>query len=257
MRRRLRWIETRVLPRGWADVIRQLLLFVAAYLMYEVVRGLVNGGDVYKPLRDATRIIDFERLLHVFVEPSIQAWASSVDWLMDFADWTYLNAHLVVTLGGLVFIYLRRNDSFYFVRNMFLIAMAIALVAYALYPAAPPRLMPAWGFTDSIARFLGTQHVEDGPAKALLNLYAAVPSMHVCFSVMVGLPMARLVKHRPARAAWCLYPLLITFVVVATGNHYLTDVVLGALTAAASALAAQRLLARVRPDAWAFAPATA
>jgi len=257
MRRRLRWIETRVLPRGWTDVIRQLLLFVVPYLMYQVVRGLVNGGDGYRPLRDATTIIDFERLLHVFVEPSIQAWASSVDWLMDFADWTYLNAHIVVTVGALVFIYLRRNDSFYFVRNMFLIAMAIALVAYALYPTAPPRLMPAWGFTDSIAQFLGAPHLDDGPAKALLNLYAAVPSMHVCFSVMVGLSMSRLVKPRPVRAAWCLYPLLITFVVVATGNHYLTDVVLGALTAATSALAAQQLLARVRPDAWAFAPAAA
>ena len=48
---------------------------------------------------------------------------------MDIADWTYLNAHYFVTLGALVFIYLRRNDSFYFVRNMFMIAMAIALSA--------------------------------------------------------------------------------------------------------------------------------
>ena len=70
--------------------------------------------------------------------------------LMDFADWTYLNAHYFVTLGALVFIYLRRNDSFYFVRNMFMVAMAIALVGYFLYPTAPPRLMPEWGFTDSI-----------------------------------------------------------------------------------------------------------
>jgi membrane-associated phospholipid phosphatase len=257
MRRRLRWIETRVLPRGWTDVIRQLLLFVAAYVMYQVVRGLVDSGNSYKPFGDATKIIDFERLLHVFVEPSIQAWASSVHWLMDFADWTYLNAHILVTVGALVFIYLRRNDSFYFVRNMFMIAMAIALVGYALYPTAPPRLMPEWGFTDSISQFLGTPHVDDGPTKAFLNFYAAVPSMHVCFSVMIGVPMARLVKHWPARIAWSLYPLLITFVVVATGNHYLTDVVLGALTAGASALLAKQLLARARPDAWAFRQATA
>jgi membrane-associated phospholipid phosphatase len=74
---------------------------------------------------------------------------------------------------------------------------------------------------------------------------------------MVGWPMARLVSHRPAKIAWALYPLFITFVVVATGNHYLTDVFLGALTAGASALLAQRLLARARPDAWAFSQATA
>ena len=156
MRRGLRMIETRVLPRGWTDVIRQLALFLGAYVLYQLVRGLVDGGNGYKPFGDATKIINLERFLHVFVEPSIQAWAQSVHWLMDAADWTYLNAHYFITIGALIFIYLRRNDSFYFVRNMFMIAMAIALVGYALYPTAPPRLMPEWGFTDSIAQFLGT-----------------------------------------------------------------------------------------------------
>ena len=92
--------------------------------------------------------------------------------------------------------------------------------------------MPEWGFTDSISQFLGgTGWIDDGPAKAFLNFYAAVPSMHVCFAIMIGWPMARLVSRRPAKVAWCLYPLLVTFVVVATGNHYFTDVFLGALTA--------------------------
>jgi membrane-associated phospholipid phosphatase len=259
MRRLLRLIETRVLPHGWRDVVRQLLLAAGAYMLYEVVRGLVSGvgGEVYKPFGDATKIINLERTLHVFVEPSVQAWTSSVHWLMDFADWTYLNAHYFVTIGALLFIYLRRNDSFYFIRNMFMIAMAIALVGYALYPTAPPRLMPEWGFTDSISRFMGTAHIDDGPGKAFLNFYAAVPSIHVCFALMIGWPMMRLVKHRPAKIAWALYPLLITFVVIATGNHYLTDVFLGAVTAVASAMLAHRLLARARPDAWAFQQAAA
>jgi membrane-associated phospholipid phosphatase len=257
MRRALRFIEARVLPRGWMDVIRQILLGVGAYVVYMVVRGLTDGGNLYKPFGDATKIINFERLLHVFVEPSIQAWAANTRWLMDVADWSYLNAHYFVTIAALVFIYFRRNDSFYFVRNMFMIAMAIALVGYALYPTAPPRLMPEWGFTDSISQFLGVPHLDNSPESAFLNLYAAVPSMHVCFAVMVGFPMARLVKHWPAKIAWSLYPLWITFVVVATGNHYLTDVFLGALTAGVSALLAQRLLARARPDVWAFGQATA
>jgi membrane-associated phospholipid phosphatase len=251
MRHRIRWIEAHVLPRGWRDVFKQVGLFLAAYILYQLVRGLINDGSPYKPFGDAMRIIDLERVLHVFVEPSIQAWALNKHWLMDFADWTYLNAHYIVTLGALVFIYLRRNDSFYFVRNMFMIAMAIALVGYAVYPTAPPRLMPEWGFTDSISQFLGTP-VDYGPGKGLLNFYAAVPSMHVCFAVMVGMPMMRLVKHWPAKVAWGLYPLLITFVVVATGNHYFTDVFLGGVTACLSALLAKRLLARARPDVWAF-----
>jgi PAP2 superfamily len=259
MKRPLRFIETRILPHGWKDVVRQLALFGSAYVLYQVVRGIVGSGG-YKPFGDATKIINLERLLHVFVEPSVQAWTSSVHWLMDVADWSYLNAHYFVTIGVLVFIYLRRNDSFYFVRNMFMVAMGIALVAYAVYPTAPPRLMPEWGFTDSISQFLGlgALHFDNSAAtKAFLNGYAAVPSMHVCFAIMIGWPMARLSRRRAVKIAWALYPLFITFVVVATGNHYLTDAVLGALTAGAAAMIANRLLARARPGVWAFGPATA
>src|SRR3984957_12554208 len=252
MRARLRQFDTRVLPRGWVDVVRQLSLFAGAYVLYQVVRGLVDGNDVARASWNPTKVINLERTLHVFIEPSVQAWALNERWLMDIADWTYLNAHYIVTLGALVFIYLRRNDSFYFVRNMFMIAMLFALVGYALYPTAPPRLMPEWGFTDAIQEFTGVT-AEHGPSSALLNLYAAIPSMHVCFSLMIGWPMSRFVQRRPARIAWRLYPLFIAFVVIATGNHYLTDVVLGAVTAGASALLASKMLARARPDAWALA----
>jgi cytochrome bd-type quinol oxidase subunit 2 len=148
MRQKLRSFEARALPHGRRDAVRQVLLFAGAYALYQVVRGLVDGNDVAKASWNATKIIDLERTLHVFVEPSIQAWASNVHWLMDGADWIYLNMHYVVTVGVLIFLYTRRHDSFCFVRNSFMIAMAIALIGYAVYPTAPPRLMPEWGFTD-------------------------------------------------------------------------------------------------------------
>jgi membrane-associated phospholipid phosphatase len=81
--------------------------------------------------------------------------------------------------------------------------------------------------------------------------------MHVCFAVMIGWPMTRFVKHWWAKLAWGLYPLWITFVVVATGNHYFADVFLGCVTAGIAALLSKQLLARARPDAWAFGHATA
>jgi PAP2 superfamily protein len=259
MGRRKRWIETHLLPHGWSDLLRQIALFAGAFVLYDVVRGLVADGNLYKPFGDAMKIIDLERTLHIFVEPSVQAWAENKHWLMDALDWTYLNGHFFITLGALAFIYVRRNDSFYFVRNMFMIAMAIALVGYLLYPTAPPRLMHAWGFTDSVSQFVtgGSGSIDDGPSKAFLNAYAAVPSMHVCFAVMVGLRMARLVSLRAAKLVWWLYPLVVTFVVVATANHFFLDVFLGALTAGISAVLAHRLLARARPGVWAFGPATA
>jgi membrane-associated phospholipid phosphatase len=91
---------------------------------------------------------------------------------------------------------------------------------------------------------------------ALFNPYAAVPSMHVAFALMIGIPLARLVKHRTARVFWLLYPIIVTFVIVVTANHFIADAVLGALTAALAAYGAEGL-ARARPAAWAFQPSRA
>ncbi len=245
------------LPKGRRDAARQVALFIGAYALYQLVRGLVNADDA--PARatwDATRIIDFERGLHVFAEPALQQWSLRLHWLMVAATWFYLNANYAITAGVLVWIYLRRNDAFYFVRNMFMIAMGFALVGYTLFPTAPPRLMPQWGFTDVVAQVTGV-NAEHGAVAVFINLYAAVPSMHVCFATMASMAMYRLSPGRRARIAWALYPLLVTFVVVVTGNHYFSDCVLGTLTAGISALLASTLLARARPHAWAFGAARA
>ena len=81
---------------------------------------------------------------------------------------------------------------------------------------------------------------------ALFNPYAAVPSMHVAFALMIGWPLARLSRHAAVRVMWALYPFLMTFVIVVTANHFIADALLGAITAGASAYGASRL-ARARP----------
>jgi membrane-associated phospholipid phosphatase len=134
------------------------------------------------------------------------------------------------------------------------VAMGIALVGYVAYPTAPPRFLPEWGFIDSVAEFTGVKS-DSVAINALFNPYAAVPSMHVAFALMIGLPLARLVRWPTLRVFWAAYPVLVTFVIVVTGNHFLADAFLGALTAATSGYTAW-WLARARPAAWAFAPAT-
>ena len=115
----------------------------------------------------------------------------------------YLNTHFVVTTCTLAFIYLFRNEHFYFVRNMFMVAMGLALVGYVLYPTAPPRMLPELGFTDSVADFTGVS--SDASVNALFNPYAAVPSMHVGFALMLAVPMMRMTRRRWAKALWAAY----------------------------------------------------
>jgi membrane-associated phospholipid phosphatase len=253
---RLRALQARALPNGWLDVLRQLALFGGAYLAYRLVRGMVEGRAT-AAFQHARELIHIEETLHVFVEPSVQTWAASSHLLMDLSSWLYVNAQTTVTVGALIYLYLRHNRSFYFVRNMLMISMAIALVGYAVFPTAPPRFMPEWGFFDPVADFtgmhIGTGHGGGGAQTALTNLYAAVPSMHVAFALLIGWPLARLVRWRALRILWLLYPLLMAFVIIATANHFILDAFLGALTAAASAYGAL-WLARARPGAWRFSP---
>jgi len=125
--------------------------------------------------------------------------------------------------------------------------MGIALVGYMVFPTAPPRFLPEHGFQDPVAALTGAE-----TANALVNPYAAVPSMHVAFALMIGWPLSRLVRPRALRAFWAAYPLIVTWVIVVTGNHFLADAFLGACTAALAGYSAN-LMARARPAAWAFA----
>lgn len=248
---RIRLLRARVLPHGWRDAVRQLLLLVFAYLVYQLVRGAADFR-VTAAFQHARKLISIERTLHVFVEPSIQAWASGSHLLMTISSWIYINAQGSILIGALVFLYVFHNRSFYFVRNMVIVSMAIALIGYIVFPTAPPRFLPEWGFTDTVADITGVKATSAG-VDTLFNPYAAVPSMHVAFALMIGWPLARLSRFRLARWFWACYPLLITFVIIATANHFILDALLGALTAGIAAGVADRLGKR-RPEAWQFAP---
>src|SRR6202011_2037397 len=130
-------------------VLRQISLFLIAYFAYSLSRGLVEGKATVA-FQHARELISIERALHLFVEPSVQAWASGSHVVMVSASWLYVNAQTSITILALLYLYLRHNRNFYFVRNMLMIAMAIALVGYTVFPTAPPRFMPEWGFSDSV-----------------------------------------------------------------------------------------------------------
>lgn len=235
------------------DIARQVAVLVAAYYAYRIVRGAVDDPQgATTAFEHARALIALERELGIFVEPAIQAWAISTGWVEPVASWLYVNTQTTVTVGALAWIWLRHRQSFSFVRNMFLVAFTLALVGYTVLPTAPPRFLPEWGFVDSVARTTGVDH--DDSLATLFNPYAAVPSMHVGFALMVGIPMARLVRRRALAIAWALYPLLVTFVIVATANHFLADAVLGALVVALAAATAHAV-GRLNPSLWAFDPA--
>ena len=244
----------RWLPHGYGDAGKQLGLFVLAELSYEAVRGIADGARV-PAFVNGQNVIDLEKSTHTFFEPNLQSIFIDHRWIIDFANYMYMNSHFVVTTGFLVWLYVFRNQHFYFVRNMFMVAMALAIVGYALVPTAPPRLFPQYGFVDTITDYAQVNH-DSGLVKLFINPYAAIPSMHVAFSTMIGVTGLLVARHRTTKILWAIYPVLVFWVVVVTANHFWIDGAAGLLVAVLSALAAREVLARARPGVWSFRPAT-
>jgi membrane-associated phospholipid phosphatase len=238
------------LPKGWGDAGRQLAILVGIDAIYQLGRGLADHSRA-DAIAHGAQVIDWERSTHTLFEPSVQSFFLPAHWTIDLANQLYLNAQFSIALGFLVWLYLFRNPSFYFVRNMFVVSMCLALIGYVGYPTAPPRMFPQDGFVDTITRFSDVNH-DSTLAKVFINPYAAVPSMHCAFAMMIGATGVMVCRRWWSKAWWAFWPILITWVVIVTGNHYWVDAVLGWLVALTAFAIARGALARARPEAWSF-----
>jgi small-conductance mechanosensitive channel len=240
----------RRLPNGWRDAVAQLLLFVLADFLYECVRGLVTGHTGLA-LFHAEQIVSLERSTHTFVEPAMQGWLLPSHAAIQAANWAYANIHFTLNLVFLGWLYVYRHHAYAFVRNCYFVGMGIALAVHLAVPVAPPRLLPAYGFVDTIKQIAHVNQ-DSGAIGFMVNPYAAVPSMHVCFAVIASVTGVMICRRLWARALWAIYPFFVTFVVVVTANHFVFDAVAGVATALVAAVVAQWVMARARPHAWAW-----
>src|SRR6476620_7527077 len=231
-------IVTRIgawLPRGWGDLARQLAIFALFDLLYEATRTLAVG-DRAVALRHANDIVSTERSLGIFHELDVQRFAAtSPHFVQAVANWTYFNCQFTISFGFLFWVYLRRNHAFPLVRNVFIVANAIGLACYTLYPAAPPRMLGSLGFVDTLNETSVNHH--SGLIASLSNPYAAMPSLHTAYALTVGISAVMLVRTRVLRVAWAFYPALVVFSIVATANHFFLDAAGGASVATLAALA--------------------
>jgi len=219
----------RLLPKGWPDFLFQLVLFAVADLLYEISRTLAKG-DLAVAFVHARDVVSVEKSIGIFTELDVQHWALARPWVLDVANMTYFHAHFAVTTCFMFWLYLRRNHHYYFVRNIVFSAMALALIGYMLFPTAPPRMLTDLGFIDTLEKTADV-NFNSGAVSLLSNPFAAVPSVHTCFSLIIGASCFFLVRRPAIRFIWLLYPCLIVFSIVATGNHFWLDAILGAFLA--------------------------
>ncbi|NBM16539.1 phosphatase PAP2 family protein [Streptomyces sp. GC420] len=221
---RLHRLRTPRHPRLWFEI----LLIAVSYWLYSLVRNAVPEQRV-EALRNADWIWEAEHRLGIAVEETVNHAVNSVTWLIVGMNYYYATLHFVVTIGVLVWLYRRHPGRYAPARLVLFATTGIALLGYYLYPLAPPRLMSGREFVDTVLVHQTWGSMASGDLKNMSNQYAAMPSMHIGWSVWCGIVIALLATAPWAKILSLLYPATTLVVIVATANHFWLDAVGGVL----------------------------
>lgn len=212
----------------------EVALFAAMLLVYQASRALVVGDEAVA-LKNAFDVIDLEKVFGLHFESSIQGWMLDNLHLTQTLNQFYIWAHLPVTAIFFIWLYRRRRAVYPFVRNAFFVTNVLALAVFVAFPVAPPRMLSGEGFVDTLSLISGID-LHQGNLSGWFNPYAAVPSMHFGYALMVGVITALLARNYIVKALALMYPALVFFTIVGTANHYVVDALAGGLVLAAAFL---------------------
>ncbi len=206
------WIEA--LAVGWLLWLYDATTNLAP-LRLSVARGNARG------------LLHVERVLHVDPELTLDRWLAAHHTIGLILSDYYDNAHFIVTLGVLGYLWCRRADIYRPLRNTLVLVNVIGFVVFWRFPVAPPRMLG--GFTDVVASSGAFGSWHSGALASHANQLAAMPSLHMAWAAWCTLALWRISERRWLRALAVVYPCVTAFAVLATGNHFLLDILGGLL----------------------------
>ena len=209
------------------EFLRQLVLILMAVLLYFGVRGLTEG-DVKAAIATGIDILEFEARLGLDIEHWAQGLILDNHALVTFANWVYIWGHWPVISVVLVWTFITNREAFLLLRNAMFISGAIGLVIFMSYPVAPPRLLEV-GLMDTVSEFSHSYRILQPPS--LVNQYAAVPSLHVGWNLLIGITIFTSTDRWWLKVIGVTIPVLMAISVVVTANHFVIDGFLGAAVA--------------------------
>jgi hypothetical protein len=221
----------------------EAILITLAILAYFGVRN-VTAGSPEAAFANADRIIAFQERLGLDWEDEIQAAIIDREWLVDAANWVYIWGHWPVIISAAVVLFLWRRDHYVLLRNALFISGAIGFLFFGLFPVAPPRYLDL-GLVDTVTDRSYAYRALQPPG--LTNQYAAFPSLHAGWNLLVGIVVFLAFARLAPRVFAVLMPTAMALAVVATANHFVVDVFAGfavVLVGLAGALALRHLSER-------------
>ncbi|MFD7868824.1 phosphatase PAP2 family protein [Streptomyces sp. NPDC059783] len=217
-------------------LVRELLLVVGLFVVYKFGRQAANG-HVDEAFHNAGRVWDLERAVHLPDEGLVQDLLLHNETLIHAANTYYATVHFPATLLFLAWLYWRRPLHYLWSRRILAVLTGAALALHLVFPLAPPRLLAATGLVDTGQVYGPTVYGATPSTDSMANQFAAMPSLHFGWAVMVGVGLVVATRSR-WRWLWLLHPAITLLVIVGTANHYWMDslVVAALLSVAFAAL---------------------
>jgi hypothetical protein len=203
----------------------ELAFVVPAYIAYQFVRGAVHG-QASTAVSNASRLIHIEQRLGIFHEAFFQQAILGKAWAVDAFNYLYIWGHLPVIVAVALWLYASHRDRYALFRNAFLISGLIALIGFSFVPLAPPRYMPEFGFQNTIVH-AQSYYAFQNPK--IVNQYAAMPSLHFGWDLLVAIAIGYNTRVRWVKIASVFMPVFMLGGIVLTANHYFLDAAAGAL----------------------------
>jgi len=228
------------------QVLREVMLVVAAYLVYSIAKNLVHPDPFAEAFRNAWNVVSLEKTLGIFQENNLQRWLlEDSRGVVVFFNWVYtLGFWPIMGVSALVF-FVKDRSTYYKYRSVLLVSFGLAVAIFAVFPLAPPRMLEQLGFVDTI-QLLGPGQYSSGIELISYNKYAAMPSMHFAWAFLIAMAWAS-TPYLWAKICAIVYQTLMAAAVVITGNHYFVDVVAAIPVIMASFYLYQLLLAPSEP----------
>ena len=215
------------------DVLREVAQVLVAFLLYNVGRMLASQ-ELDRADAHAYDVLRVQQWLRLPAEATVQTWALGHDWIIELANRYYVSVHFPLTIAVLVWLYRYRRPAYQWAKRALLAATGVALVFHVLLPVTPPRLLTSLGMVDT--GHAGGMSIYQAPVLgSMSNEYAAMPSLHVGWALLIAIVMIAACRTR-WRWLWLLHPLATVFVVVSTANHYWLDGIAGSALVVASLL---------------------
>jgi hypothetical protein len=212
---------------------RELAFVAVIYAAYDLTRGL-GDGSIAEAVTNGRLFMHWEQVLHLDPEHTLNQAVHGVTFLAVLSSYFYSTMHFAVTLAVLVWMYRRHAAQYRFARSALAMSTVLGLIGFWLVPTAPPRLIAGSGIRDTLADvsrwgWWGGEGSVPRGLGSLSNQFAAMPSLHVGWALWCGVLLVCYSSSRIVKTLGALYPIATSVVVMATGNHYLLDVLAGVL----------------------------